>query len=1253
EVKSIVVLSGEPARVVAASQMALLGKLPQDLADPEIRNELQKALKTAAVGFHFDEDFDYHRPLSVTSSGPGGNVLQRGVVLVSLDIRHFHSEVIRTASKSLAGYVGATLIIAVCGWFFLERLVFKPLIGIGKTITAFDGTGRQPLIDTVRYSGELAQLAGAWNGLVERLQEENRERTKAQEELRRAHDELEVRVTERTRELLHSNETLQLQARVIESMTEAAIVADEAGLIVSTNPACVTVFGYERGELIGQHVSVLRNLDEAEGRRVAAETMASAQGGVSWSGEIIRRRKDGTPILVHAQIRASEVAGQRHFFAVQEDITERKRVEEALRESEGELRTLAESMPQIVWMTRPDGWVTYTNQRWLDYTGLSFEESLGHGWLSHFHPDDQQAAAEAWQRGTASGGDYYVECRVRGANGSYRWMLNRGVPFRDGTGQITKWMGTCTDIHDLKQAAEALGESEEKFRLLADNISDVFWITSPDLTIMHYVSAGYEAIWGRSMESLYARPHQWIESILPEDRDNVLAVFGTLMANEPQVSVEYRIARPDGTIRWVHDRGFQVRDAAGKLVRLTGLVSDITERKAAQDKLLRNQSLLRIAGKISRVGGWTITVPDNQIFWSSEVWDILGFPLGDEPSLETALNLYTAESREKLGAAIALCASEGRSFEMDGDMKETNGRKMWARISGEAERDARGIITRVNGAFSDITERKRSEVNLQRQQTELRVLFDLLPAMIWFKDTENGIIRVNKRVADAAGKSVEEIEGKHTREIYPGQANAFYANDLEVIRSKQPLLGLVEAFPGEDGRPGWVQTSKVPYYDEEGTVIGIVVVAEDISERMRSEESLRLLGAAVEQSKESILITDAQLDLPGPGILFVNHAFTEMTGYPAAEVLGKTPRILQGPRTDRAVLRRLRENLTRGEVFGGETVNYRKDGTEFHLEWQIAPLRDAAGIVTHYVAIQRDVTQRKAAEEALEEAHRRLQDASRRAGMAEVATSVLHNVGNVLNSVNVSCHVISDKLHKSRIPSVVKTADLLQQHAGDLGEFLTTNPIGLKLPEFLGRLAMRLSEERLSVLEEVQSLRENIGYIKDIVAMQQTYGRVCAVTENLLVTDLVEDSLRINAGALTRHKVCVGREYGDVPLIAMDKHKVLQILVNLISNAKYACDESSVPDKLITVRVMVDEDSVRISIIDNGVGISPENLTRIFSHGFTTKTDGHGFGLHGSILAAREMGGDLTVQSDGPGKGAAFTLVLPLDPSKTILKSCQ
>jgi signal transduction histidine kinase len=298
----------------------------------------------------------------------------------------------------------------------------------------------------------------------------------------------------------------------------------------------------------------------------------------------------------------------------------------------------------------------------------------------------------------------------------------------------------------------------------------------------------------------------------------------------------------------------------------------------------------------------------------------------------------------------------------------------------------------------------------------------------------------------------------------------------------------------------------------------------------------------------------------------------------------------------------------------------------------------------------RDITQRKRSEAELEQVHRQLVDTSRQAGMAEVATSVLHNVGNVLNSVNVSSTLVSNQIRKSKVANLSKVVLMLSEHANDMGNFLTSDPKGKQIPGYLGQLSEHLVAEQVTVLKELKLLHENIEHIKDIVVMQQSYAKVSGVVETVKITDLVEDALRLNLGGLQRHGVEVLREFEDIPPLDVEKHKILQILVNLVRNAKYACDESLRMDKLMTLRVQKNGDRIDISVIDNGIGIPSDNLTRIFNHGFTTRKDGHGFGLHSAVLAAMEMGGALKVYSDGSNQGATFTLELPYTPHRSLNK---
>jgi signal transduction histidine kinase len=249
----------------------------------------------------------------------------------------------------------------------------------------------------------------------------------------------------------------------------------------------------------------------------------------------------------------------------------------------------------------------------------------------------------------------------------------------------------------------------------------------------------------------------------------------------------------------------------------------------------------------------------------------------------------------------------------------------------------------------------------------------------------------------------------------------------------------------------------------------------------------------------------------------------------------------------------------------------------------------------------------------------------------------------VLNSVNVSFSVISERVKRSAIASVGRTAEMLKEHGNDLGAFMTSDPLGQKLPEFLEKLAKRLLEEQTVILSELQLLNQNIDHIKDIVAVQQNHAkRVGGVREIITPDQLMEDALRMNSSSLARHEIEIKRDYGDVGAFSFEKHKVLQILVNLIRNAKHALSDSEREDKKLALRVAAESGVVSISVGDNGVGIPAENMAKIFAYGFTTRKSGHGFGLHGSMLAAQEMGGSLTAHSEGAGKGAVFTLQLPV-----------
>ncbi|MFL5348204.1 MAG: two-component system sensor histidine kinase NtrB [Hyalangium sp.] len=323
---------------------------------------------------------------------------------------------------------------------------------------------------------------------------------------------------------------------------------------------------------------------------------------------------------------------------------------------------------------------------------------------------------------------------------------------------------------------------------------------------------------------------------------------------------------------------------------------------------------------------------------------------------------------------------------------------------------------------------------------------------------------------------------------------------------------------------------------------------------------------------------------------------------------------------------------------------YEVQGSRRLMDISLSPLLDTDSQPVGMTVFARDITSRKEAEARLGELHRTLVDVSRQAGMAEVATGVLHNVGNTLNSVNISTGLVMDRLRQSRVSNLARAVQLLREHTADVPSFLTQDPRGQKLPDYLTAVSEQLQEERDALLQEMRALSEGVDHIKSIVSMQQRHASTAGMREEVAMPALIDEALRLHAASFEQLGIRIERDYASVPPLSVDRHKLLQILVNLLSNARHALMESPREDKRLSIGIRRDPDGGRvlIEVTDNGVGIAPENLTRLFTQGFTTKKTGHGFGLHISALAAAELQGRLTCSSPGPGQGATFTLELPL-----------
>lgn len=432
--------------------------------------------------------------------------------------------------------------------------------------------------------------------------------------------------------------------------------------------------------------------------------------------------------------------------------------------------------------------------------------------------------------------------------------------------------------------------------------------------------------------------------------------------------------------------------------------------------------------------------------------------------------------------------------------------------------------------------------------------------------------------------------------------------------------------------------------EEEGSLLS--AVAEwlgSLAERREAEDKMRLFRNLIERSNDCIFLIEPKWGR----FLDVNCKACDSLGYTQKEFINEvTVKNIDESIPDDNVWQRQIEALRQKGDVVKEATYKKKDGEKFFVETSLKFVTQEKE--DYIIAIARDVSERKRSEAKLKAAQEKLLDTARQVGMAEVATGVLHNVGNVLNSVSVTAESIQKRIRKSKVSYLSDAVHLFEEHTNDLPAFLENEERGKKLPLFLANLSQELIEEQSKQLESLGELTRHVQHVADIIQVQQSYSKTKGLTEPASITELIDDSVKINSEAILRNHIEVKRKYADLPSMLLDRHKVLQILTNLISNAIYALAKSANEEKILTLNVHESRSKyIKIEVSDNGIGIPLDNITRIFEHGFTTKEKGHGFGLHSTALSINELNGSIAVYSDGPGKGSLFSIELPFTTQET------
>lgn len=418
-------------------------------------------------------------------------------------------------------------------------------------------------------------------------------------------------------------------------------------------------------------------------------------------------------------------------------------------------------------------------------------------------------------------------------------------------------------------------------------------------------------------------------------------------------------------------------------------------------------------------------------------------------------------------------------------------------------------------------------------------------------------------------------------------------------------------------------------------------------DQQQSKDAAARMKAIMDTAVDGIFTTDEQ-----GRIETFNNAAENIFCYTQKQVHGQDLEMLiPCPReqiaTADAITDQTSSSIPRQMIgINSELLARRSDNSTFSAELSVSEVQTDDRSI--FAWIIRDISRRKDSETQLQELNRQLVEASRAAGMAEIASGVLHNVGNVLNSINVSATCAKDRVSNSKLPGLVKIVNLLEEYKDDLANFISNDPKGQQLPKYLSMLAQTLDHEHEQSHEDLQRLVSHVEHANEIVGMQQAYAGSTGTIQEISPAEICDQALTMCTDSFEKYRIELVRDFRETPNIMCDKHKLLQIVVNLIRNAKDAVVEYDGTDRRIILTVKTSpKDHVQIQVRDSGTGIETENLTQIFQHGFTTKKDGHGFGLHSSANAATEIKGSLSAHSEGLGKGAWFILDIPVNRKDT------
>jgi PAS domain S-box-containing protein len=819
-------------------------------------------------------------------------------------------------------------------------------------------------------------------------------------------------------------------------------------------------------------------------------------------------------------------------------------------------------------------------------------------------------------------------------------VLTLGSPYQTITPNSPQYkivMAACRMVGaaiERQQTEDALRESERRYATLAD-IAPVGIFRTDCAGQCVYANDRWCRFAGISVPE--ALGTGWIKALHPDDREQVFAEWQQAVQTRQPFSLEYRFLKPDGEVVWVFGQSDAELNEDGKVIGYVGTITNISKRKQAEAALKQSERLYRTLVENFPNGAVVLfdhdlryTIADGaglqkiglskQMLEGKTIWQVFpdDFCKTVEPHYRQALAgegsafeatyadrtffVETLPVRNECGEIFAgiLVAQDITERKKVEEFLQQANEELGVRV----EQQTTELKDTIEQLQQEIGQRQRTQAALQDSEAKLRAIIDNSSDIIFIKDLQGRYLLLNPAGVKLFDRPIQELLGKRDQDLLPSTiAEKLWLDDQRVMAS-----GRTQSFEDTIATPHGQYTflvNKAPYYSPNQELLGVIGISRDITDRKQAENQLRLLESVVVNANDAVVITEAtSTENLDPRIVYANAAFTRLTGYSLEEVVGKTPRILQGEKTDRATLDRIRAALQTWQPILVELINYRKDGSEFWVELSIVPVADKANRHTHWVAIQRDITQRKQLEVEL---HRTLDK--------EKELSDLKS------------RFVSMTSHEFRTPlsTILSASELLEYYSHHWTE------------------AEKLEQLHLiqSSVHHMTQLLEDILLIGKAEAGQLQSQPETTDLNHFCVSLITEMQLGLGC----HHTLVFSCPPGTVEAY-IDKKLLRQILSNLLSNAiKY-----STPGSQVSCTLVADSTAAIVQVQDKGMGIPPEDLPRVFNSFHRAKNvgtiPGTGLGLAIVKRCLDLLGGQITMQSE-LGIGTTFTIRLPLTCATT------